>query len=59
MEEIGVLQRGQLHPEDLGLTLAEAKELLRGLQQALVTEQTAAFAEEQTHCPCCGRHRAR
>ena len=59
VEEIGVFQRGQLRAEDLGLTLAEARELLRGLQQAVVTEQTAQFAEEQTHCPSCGAHRAR
>jgi hypothetical protein len=39
--------------------LAEARQLLRGLQEAVVTEQTAAFAEGQTHCPSCGALRAR
>jgi len=59
VEEIGVFERGQLRAENLGLTLAEARELLRGLQQAVVTEQTAQFSEEQTHCPTCGARRAR
>ena len=59
VEEIGVFQRGRLRAEDLGLTLAEARELLRGLQQAVVTEQTAQFAEEQSHCPSCGTQRGR
>jgi hypothetical protein len=59
IQEIGELQRGTLRAEELGLTLAEAKELLRGLQQALVTGQTAAFTEEQMHCQSCGKHRVR
>jgi hypothetical protein len=59
VEEIGVFQRGRLSAEDLGLTLAEARELLRSLQQAVVTEQTTQFAEEQTHCPSCGAQRGR
>ncbi len=50
VEEIGVFERGQLQAENLGLTLAEARELLRGLQQAVVTAQTAQFSEEQTRC---------
>ena len=43
VEEIGAFERGQLRAENLGLTLAEARELLRGLQQAVVAEQTAEF----------------
>lgn len=59
IEEIVAFQRGQLRTEDLGLTLAEARELLRGLQQAVVTAQTAEFAEQQSHCSSCGARRAR
>ncbi len=59
VEEIGAFERGQLRAEDVGLTLAEARDLLRGLQQAVVTEQTARFAEEQSHCPSCGARRGR
>jgi hypothetical protein len=59
VEEIGVFERGRLRAENFGLTLAEARELLRGLQQAVVTEQTAQFSDEQTYCPTCGARRAR
>ena len=59
VEEIGVFERGQLGAENLGLTLAEARELLRGLQQAVVSAQTAQFSDEQTRCPTCGVRRAR
>jgi hypothetical protein len=33
IQEIAQLERGQLRPEELGLTLAEAKGLLEGLQR--------------------------
>ena len=59
VEEIGAFERGQLSAENLGLTLAEARELLRGLQQAVVAEQTAEFVKQQTHCPSCGARRGR
>lgn len=59
VEEIGAFERGQLRAEDLGLTLTEARDLLRGLQKAVVTQQTAEFIEQQTQCPSCGAHRAR
>jgi hypothetical protein len=59
VEEIGAFERGQLRAENLGLALTEARELLRGLQQAVVTKQAAEFAEQQTHCPSCGARRAR
>ena len=33
IEDIARLERGSLRPEELGLTLAEAKTLLHGVQQ--------------------------
>ena len=59
VEEIGAFERGQLGVENLGLTLTEARDLLSGLQKAVVTEQAAEFVEQQSHCPACGAHRAR
>jgi hypothetical protein len=38
VEDIVQLERGALRPEELGLTLAEAKAILHGMQQALVAE---------------------
>ena len=36
VQEVATLERGPLQPEGLGLTLAEAKDLLRGVQETMV-----------------------
>jgi len=41
-------------PETLGLTLDEAKTILRGVQQAVVTTQAAAHVAARRHCGDCG-----
>ncbi len=41
-------------PETLGLTLAEAKTILRGVQQVVVAAQAAAHVEARRRCPACG-----
>jgi hypothetical protein len=41
VEDIARLERGPLRPEEFGLTLAEAKALLHGMQEVVVTEQIA------------------
>ena len=43
----------------LGLTLAEAKDLLRGVQEAMVADQVTVFVAQQGCCPDCGRQRPR
>jgi hypothetical protein len=43
--------------EQLGLTLAEAKQVLREVQQQIVNQQVAAFLAGHVHCPACGRQR--
>jgi hypothetical protein len=52
--EVATLERGELTPETLGLTLAEAKTLLAQTQAALVTHQVAAYGDQQRSCPRCG-----
>jgi hypothetical protein len=47
-----------LHPETLGLSLAEARAILAGLEQSLVEQQSAEFIAQQRPCPQCGRERA-
>jgi hypothetical protein len=59
VHEIAMLERGPLQPEGLGLTLAEAKDLLRDVQETMVTEQVAAFEAQQACCPECGQPRRR
>ncbi len=59
VREVATLERGPLQPEGLGLTLAEAKDLLRGVQEMMVAEQVSEFVAQQQCCPDCGRPRPR
>jgi len=52
--DVAHLQRQELTPETIGLTLAEGKEVLAHLQTALVTQQAAAYTDQQRACPHCG-----
>jgi hypothetical protein len=58
VQEVAHLERGPLHPETLGLSLAEARSILSGLEQTLVEQQAAEFIAQARRCPCCGRERA-
>ena len=59
VQEVAALERGPLQAEGLGLTLAEAKGLLRGVQEAMVAQQAAEFVAQQEGCPDCGKARPR
>jgi hypothetical protein len=52
--EVAVLEKDYQRIEQLELTLAEAKHLLRLLQQHLVEHQAAAFVLRHSQCPACG-----
>jgi len=52
--EIACLQREAAAVEALGLTLAEGKALLAGLQEVLVAEQAAEYLATRHTCPQCG-----
>lgn len=54
VEEITLLERDTLLPETLGLNLAEAKEIVAGIQNVLTTEQVKEYVEQHRHCPECG-----
>src|SRR6476620_2999810 len=54
VEEITLLERDTLLPETLGLNLAEAKEIMAGIQNVLTTEQVKEYVEQHRHCPECG-----
>ena len=58
VEEVLCVQRGDLQAETLGLTLAEGKDLLRGVQQALVPRQVEGYVEQQRCCADCDRPRS-
>src|SRR3954470_10065484 len=55
--ELLLLDKSDDRLEALGLSLAEAKALLAGVQQRLVTAQAASFAARHRGCPLCGRRR--
>ena len=58
-EDVAQLQRHSLRPEEVGLTLAEAKQLLGNIQRVMVQEQVMEYTAEQTHCCGCGQTLAR
>ena len=55
--EIACLERTDLKPETLGLTLAEGKRILKGLQQIVVDSQVASFLLSKQPCAECGQPR--
>jgi hypothetical protein len=59
VQEIATLNRGRLQPEELGLTLAEARDLMQGLQQTMVTRQIVEFSKDNIRCSSCGKPRYR
>jgi hypothetical protein len=58
-QDVAQLQRHSFKPEEVGLTLAEAKQLLGSVQQVMVQEQLTEYIAEQTHCRECGQTLAR
>lgn len=60
VERIACMERVELDPRTLGLTLCEAKSLLASVQAVLVTQQVAEYVEQQRVYPHCGkRHSSR
>ncbi len=59
VHEVATLERDGLQPEGLGLALAEAKDLLRGVQETMTAGQVAEFVARQERCPSCGQVRPR
>ena len=60
VEEVACLKRGTLTAEELGLNLAEAKEILQSVQRSMTehTEhQVGDYMAERINCPCCGQRR--
>jgi hypothetical protein len=54
-EEVTQLERHSLQLQDVGLTLADAKQILASLQRVLVQEQVAEFVKQQSRCADCDR----
>jgi hypothetical protein len=58
IQEVACLERGPLRADTLGLSLAEARAILAGLEQTMVEQQAIEFATQEWRCPRCGRQRA-
>jgi hypothetical protein len=54
--EIACLEREDLTPTTLGLTLADGKAILKALQEVVVEQQMTAYLETQRPCADCGIH---
>ena len=54
IHEVAVLEKGCHRIEHLGLTLAEAKQLLAQVQQSVVAHQARVFVTTRSHCAACG-----
>jgi hypothetical protein len=50
IQEVTQIERGSLKPENLGLSLAEAKTLLQNTQRLLVEQQVAEYSQQQELC---------
>jgi hypothetical protein len=57
-QQVACLERGALRPDTLGLSLAEARSILAGVEQTMAEGQAAEFVAQAQWCPRCGRRRA-
>jgi hypothetical protein len=57
VHEIPPLQRSDLKPETLGLTLAEGKAILTQIQRVVVEHQITHWAAAQRRCSACQQPR--
>ena len=55
VQEIAVVEKPHQRIEHLGFTLAEAKSILKTLQQQLVERQATAFVAAHAQCASCGK----
>ena len=49
------MEREQLAMETLGLSVAEGKAILRGVQDFVASQQTLEYLERQRNCSHCGQ----
>jgi hypothetical protein len=55
VEEVACLKRGMLTAEELGLNLAEAKQILHNVQNSILGLQVAEYQATRKNCPLCER----
>src|SRR5713101_1325860 len=55
--EVACVERDELTPASLGLSIADSKAILQGMQEVVVEWQMRAYLDSQRHCPQCGKLR--
>jgi hypothetical protein len=55
--EVTTVEREELSDETLGLSLAESKTVLAGVQELMVAQQAASYSAAHATCPGCGAPR--
>jgi hypothetical protein len=58
-QDVAEFERHSFAPEEVGLTLAEARQVLGSVQRTMVQEQLIEYIAEQSQCSDCGRSLAR
>ena len=59
VREVACVERDELTPASLGLSIADSKAILQGMQEVVVEWQMRAYLDTQRHCPQCGKLRHR
>src|SRR6266545_6956859 len=57
LHEVACVERDELTPASLGLSIADSKAILQGMQEVGVEWQMRAYLDSQRHCPQCGKLR--
>ena len=55
IQEVAQIERVSLQPDNLGLTIAEAKEILHNTQRHIACRQVAEYEKQQESCPHCSK----
>jgi hypothetical protein len=58
VQDIMEIDREELRPETVGLTLEEAKTVLERIQHQVVEQQATEYLQTQSRCPHCGNKRS-
>src|SRR5262249_38185458 len=59
LQEVACVERDELTPASLGLSIADSKAILQGIQEVVVEWQMHEYLNSQRHCPQCGKLRHR
>ena len=59
IREVACVERDDLTPASLGVSIAESKTILQGMQEVVVEWQMHTYLDSQRHCRQCGRLRHR